>query len=92
MARRKTTVLKRQRQIARRTRYNKSVRSRLKTLARKVRLTASSGQGEVKKLLSVASSELDRAGARGIIHWRAASRKRSRLQRWVNKFSNQTSK
>ncbi|MCM8768445.1 MAG: 30S ribosomal protein S20 [Candidatus Omnitrophica bacterium] len=92
MAKRKKSVLKKQRQIAKRTAKNKSVRSRLKTLAKKVRLTAKLGQSEAKGHLSVASSELDRAAAHGIIHWRTAARKRGRLQRWVNKFISQPSK
>jgi len=92
MAKRKKTVLKRQRQIARRSLLNKSVRSKLKTLAKKVRLAARDHDPEVKKYLSVASSELDKAAARGIIHSRTARRKRSRLQHWVNKLSSQTSK
>ena len=74
---RSRTVLKRQRQTEVRRVRNKSVRSELKTLERKVRSATdpATASTELKNL----QSGLDKAAAKGVIHPNKAARKKSRL-------------
>ncbi len=76
--------IKRNRQNeAARTR-NKAVRTALKTATRKVRIEAESGEpDEAGALYRDAARDLDRAASKGVIHKRAAARKKSRLARRV---------
>jgi len=74
---RSKTVLKRQRQTERRRLRNKSARSELRTLERKLRGAA---DGEAAKTeLKATQRDLDKAAAKGAIHRNKASRKKSRL-------------
>lgn len=77
--------IKRNRQNERRQVGNKSVRTALKTDAKKVRAAAASGdaevvQGEYRR----ASRALDKAVSRGVLHKRTAARRKSRLARSAN--------
>jgi small subunit ribosomal protein S20 len=65
---------------ARRVR-NKSVRSALKTTAKKVRAADADQAPEV---LRQATRDLDRAESRGVLHKRTAARRKSRLARAVS--------
>jgi small subunit ribosomal protein S20 len=73
-------ALKYIRKTATRTLRNRQVKSRLKTLARKVDQAKESGDSEA---LSAASrnyiSELERAAGKGIVHANKVSRHKSRL-------------
>ena len=74
--------IKRNRQNEGRRVRNKSVRTELKTQAKKVRTAAS--QGEAAELFRQAARELDKAASRGAVHKRTAARRKSRLARQVN--------
>jgi small subunit ribosomal protein S20 len=64
---------------------NASVKSAIKTVARKTLETIESGKAEeAKSLLTKATSAIDKAVAKGVIHKNAAARKKSRLARKVN--------
>ncbi len=70
---------------AERRAQNFSTRSAVKTAARKVVETVQAGKAdEAKALLTKASSVIDKAVAKGVIHKNAAARKKSRLARKTN--------
>jgi small subunit ribosomal protein S20 len=72
--------IKRNRQNERRRERNKAVRTELKTVAKKARTAVSEGTGDATtELLRTASRALDKAASRGIVHKRAAARRKSRL-------------
>src|SRR5712691_11302748 len=80
--------IKRNRQNKVREVRNKSVRTALKTEAKKVRTAASSGDGEVIQAeYRRASRSLDKAVAKGVLHKRTAARRKSRLARSANSAS-----
>lgn len=93
MATRKTpkrhkSAIKRKRQDERRNERNKSVKSMLKTLAKKVEQAAAAKNAETaKEALVKAMQAYDKAAGAGIIHRNTVSRKISRLSRSVNKIS-----
>jgi small subunit ribosomal protein S20 len=76
--------IKRNRQNEGRRLRNKSVRTELKTQAKKVRTAAGSGQADAGHLYSEAARNLDKAASKGAVHKRAAARRKSRLARQVN--------
>jgi small subunit ribosomal protein S20 len=80
---RSKTVLKRQRQTTRRHERNKSARSALRTLERKLRGAADGDSARTQ--LKNAQSELDKAAAKGAIHPNKAARKKSRLAKTAAK-------
>ena len=64
---------------------NFAVRSTVKTVTRKTREAVAAGKTEdAKTLLTKASSVIDKAVAKGVIHKNAAARKKSRLARKLN--------
>jgi small subunit ribosomal protein S20 len=72
--------IKRNRQNERRRERNKAVRTELKTAAKKARTAVSEDGGEAAtELLRSASRAIDKAASRGIVHKRAAARRKSRL-------------
>jgi len=74
--------IKRNRQNERRRERNKAVRTELKTSTKKARIAVSEGGGEAAtELLRSASRAIDKAASRGIVHRRAAARRKSRLAR-----------
>lgn len=78
---------KRLRQDKRRRAQNVTEKSRLRTSVKKLRTTCAEGdRDQAKEELLKASSLLDKAGKRRTIHPRTAARKKSRLQRLVNKL------
>jgi small subunit ribosomal protein S20 len=79
------SVLKRARQAERRQMRNKAVRSKLKTLSRKVAESVSAKDREkVERALKEAVKAIDSAASKGVIHRNTASRKISRLTRLSN--------
>lgn len=62
---------------------NKSVRSELKTIERKVRAGGENAAADLRNL----QRELDQAAAKGVIHPNKAARKKSRLAKLVQKSS-----
>ena len=73
---------KRNLQNERRRVHNKTVRSALKTSAKKVRATASEGEFDAAQSEArEAARALDKAASKGVIHKRTAARRKSRLAR-----------
>jgi small subunit ribosomal protein S20 len=61
---------------------NKAVKSALKTAVRKFREAAESGQvDEAKAAASVASTQLDKAASKGVIHKNQAANRKSSIAR-----------
>jgi small subunit ribosomal protein S20 len=71
--------IKRNRQNERRRERNKAVRTELKTATKKARTAAAEESDAPTELLRTASRALDKAASRGIVHKRAAARRKSRL-------------
>ena len=81
----KKSAERRMRSSARRQEVNQSVKSRLKTLHKKVVVSLEEKNEEnAKSALRSATSALDKAVKRGVIHPNTAARKKSRLATKVN--------
>jgi small subunit ribosomal protein S20 len=82
------SAIKRARQNEMRRLRNKSVKTRVKSIVKDVRLSVdeSSKEDSLKKL-DMAKSNIDRAAQKGVIHKKTASRKISRLSKLVNTIS-----
>jgi small subunit ribosomal protein S20 len=82
------SALKRTRQNEIRRMRNKSVKTRVKSIVKDVRLSVGeSSKEEALKKLDMAKSNIDRAAQKGVIHKKTASRKISRLSKLVNTIS-----
>ncbi|MFN2589817.1 MAG: 30S ribosomal protein S20 [Actinomycetota bacterium] len=73
--------IKRNRQNEARRLRNKAVRSSLKTAAKRVRGVDEADTRE--QLVRTAARDFDKAAAKGVIHKRAAARRKSRLAREI---------
>jgi len=73
--------IKRNRQNETRRLRNKAVRTELKSRVKGASVAASEGSADADDLLRVAQKRLDKAGAKGRIHPRQASRRTSRLMK-----------
>jgi small subunit ribosomal protein S20 len=77
---RHTSALKAHRQSETHAEHNLQIRSKIRTLARKVESAVAAKDAKTAKtLLNEAFAAWDKAAKSGIVHWRAASRKKSRL-------------
>lgn len=84
---RSKSTLKRQRQAEKKHQINKSVKSMLKTLAKKVEQAAAAKNAAAAKVaLVTAIRALDKAASAGVLHKSTASRKVSRLSARVSKI------
>ena len=64
---------------------NSAVKSTVRTISRKVNEAVEAGKAdEAVNLLPKASSTIDKAAAKGVIHKNAAARKKSRLAKRIN--------
>ena len=72
------------RRIAKRKARNQSTKTALKTFVKKVKLATDGESAQVALL--VASSALDKAAKRGIIHKNQAARRKSRAAKAANKI------
>ena len=80
------SALKRNRQNHKRNERNKGYRTLVKTVSKKVRNEAEAGNKEqAQKELKIAEKTIAKVGGKGILHFRAASRKISNLTRLVNR-------
>lgn len=85
------SAMKRARQAVKRNADNKSVRSTVKTVLKKVDTAIASGnKDDAGKALLQAVKALNKAASQGVIHRNNASRNISRLSRKVNSISPQT--
>jgi small subunit ribosomal protein S20 len=82
------SAIKRQKQAVKKQEKNKSVRSALKTLAKKVEQAVEAKSADsAKDALVKAMKAYDKAASAGIIHRTTASRKISRLSTKVGKIA-----
>ncbi len=82
------SVIKRQKQADRKHLINKSVKSTLKTLAKKVEQAAAEKKADAaKEALVKAMKAYDKAASQGIMHKSTVSRKISRLSTKVGKIA-----
>ena len=77
--------IKRNRQTIKRTERNKAVRSELKTRTKQAAAAATEGADNAVELNRLAQKRLDTAVTKGVIHKNAASRRKSRLAKKLNK-------
>ena len=79
------SAMKRARQAEKRNFRNKTVRSAIKTVVKKVETATASGKKEeAGNELALSIKVLTKAASKGVIHRNTASRKISRLTRKVN--------
>lgn len=77
---RHTSALKAHRQSEKNAEHNSKIRSSIRTIARKVEsAVAAKDAKSAKAFLNEAFAAWDKAAKTGIVHWKAASRKKSRL-------------
>jgi small subunit ribosomal protein S20 len=82
------SVIKRQKQANKKHVLNKSVRSALKTISKKVEQAVSEKKSDAaKEALVKAMKAYDKAASQGIMHRSTASRKISRLSVTVSKIT-----
>lgn len=71
--------------IQTKTLRNKTIKTKIKTLIKKVEVAVAEGDKDAaQKNLQVAISEISKAGSKGIFHKKNVARKVSRLTRMVN--------
>ncbi|MEH7111990.1 30S ribosomal protein S20 [Neobacillus niacini] len=63
---------------------NTNAKSAMRTAVKKVEAAIANNDTDAKEVLAVASSKLDKAAAKGLIHKNAAARKKSRLAKKAN--------
>jgi small subunit ribosomal protein S20 len=80
------SAVKKLRQDKKRRQHNIAVKLRIKKTLRKFQETLKEKPNEAKTVLKELSSLLDKAAKRGIIHKNTASRKKSRLNKRLNKL------
>lgn len=78
---------KRNRQRINRTRRNRSVKSSVRTAVKVARTAITGVKQDAQSLVVAASSALDRAASKGVVHPKAASRSKARLARALHKAS-----
>ncbi|MDT8379013.1 MAG: 30S ribosomal protein S20 [Desulfotignum sp.] len=83
MANHKSAKKRAKQNLVRRQR-NRSVKTKLKTLEKKLRAAKESGDDSIMELMRQNQSALQKASQKGIIHKNTASRKISRLSRLVH--------
>jgi small subunit ribosomal protein S20 len=82
------SAIKRARQNEKRRLRNKSTKTRIKSIVKGIRSTASENSKKAALAeLNSAKSIIDNAAKKGVIHKKTASRKISRLSRLVNTIS-----
>ena len=74
--------------IEKKTLRNKMIKSKIKTVIKKLEAAIAANDKELaKERLAVVVSEIDKAASKGIFHKNTASRKISRLTKPVNKIA-----
>jgi small subunit ribosomal protein S20 len=81
---RHTTTIKARRQSLRKASHNKGVRKLVKNAAKDFIAAAHKGEAAAADLLRKAASKLDKAAKSGVLHWKTAARKKSRLTKRLN--------
>ncbi len=84
MANHKSAV-KRHKQSLKKAARNRSARTRVKNVVKAVRLAISENDpAKASEALAKATAVLDKTAGKGVIHWKNAARKVSRLTKAVN--------
>jgi len=79
---------KRARQALKRRDRNRHDRSEMRTAVKNVRTAVESGDAEgANSALKLAESTLRRASSKGLVHWKTASRRISRLSKATHKVA-----
>ena len=78
------SAIKRHKQSVKRAARNRTVKTRIKNVVKSVRAIKADDQAAATQLLSTATSSLDKAATKGVIHWKKAARKISRLAKALN--------
>ena len=79
------SAIKRHRQSIKRNARNRAARTRMKNLVKEVRTAISAGdKATAEQALKGATVALDKSASKGVIHWKKAARKVSRLAKAVN--------
>jgi small subunit ribosomal protein S20 len=78
---------KRNRQRINRTRRNRSVKSAVRSAIKLARTAVAGQKQDAQSLVVAASSALDRAASKGVVHRKAAARSKARLARALFKAS-----
>ncbi|MHC1701661.1 MAG: 30S ribosomal protein S20 [Humidesulfovibrio sp.] len=82
------SALKRHRQSLKRQARNKAVKTRIKNVVKAVRQALAEKNADTAAIaLKNASSVLDRAASKKVIHWKKAGRCIARLQTAINKMA-----
>jgi small subunit ribosomal protein S20 len=79
--------IKRNRQNVKRHDRNKAVRSELKTRVKRAVILAETGGEDAGLAAKLAVKRIDKAATKGVIHKNAAARRKSRLQKRLNKLA-----
>ena len=79
------SAIKRHKQSLKRAARNRTVKTRIRNVIKSVRSAIKANdQEQASQLLTTATSSLDKAATKGVIHWKKAARKISRLTRAFN--------
>lgn len=79
------SAIKRHKQSIKRATRNRAVKTRIKNVVKSVKVAISSTEYETAEQLFIkATSTLDKAATKGVIHWKKAARKVSRLKKALN--------
>ena len=79
------SAIKRHKQSLVHAARNRAVKTRLKNVIKDVRLAIQQQDKDAAaKALVIATSYLDKASTKGVIHWKNAARKISRLSKFVS--------
>ena len=82
------SALKRHRQSEKARMRNKAMKTRVKNVLKTVRQAVADGDADkAASALVAATSVLDKAAQKKVLHWRSAGRRVSRLTKAVNKLS-----
>ena len=82
------SAMKRARQSAKRRARNRAYRTRVRRVIKAVRQAVQAGDAEAaREALQRAIPIIDKAASKGVLHWRNAARKVSRLSRQVHALS-----
>ena len=79
------SALKRHKQDLKHNARNRAVKTRIRSVVKAVRAAVKAGdQEKAAQLLTVATSTIGKASSKGVLHWKNAARKVSRLAKAVN--------
>ncbi len=88
---RHTSAIKASRQSERRASRNRGVQRKIRQTAKDLLAAAAKKDTDsAQKLLPAVASVWDKAAKRGIVHWKAAARMKSRLAKRVNTLTPKT--